>query len=176
MASLLFILVSMGLFSLPVKRCASITEKYLSNMTLTEARKVLERYNNWRRYDGPLEQSPTQPEPKEVGEAIDVAIEILPKESTRPTAEERLEAISKSIESAKGFNPFNDRSRSPSVVCWRHAIWAILVNEGYRIVEIARATKYNHATIWWGVRRFKDYLDYGDKPSIAVWEDIQNII
>lgn len=49
-------------------------------MTTTEAREVLIRYNTWRRYDGPLEQTPLQPEPKEIGEAIDVAIEVLPKE------------------------------------------------------------------------------------------------
>lgn len=49
-------------------------------MTTAEAREVLIRYNAWRRYDGPLEQTPLQPEPKEIGEAIDVAIEVLPKE------------------------------------------------------------------------------------------------
>lgn len=49
-------------------------------MTKAEARKVLIRYNTWRRYDGPLEQTPLHPEPKEIGEAIDVAIEVLPAE------------------------------------------------------------------------------------------------
>ena len=49
-------------------------------MTVAEAREVLIRYNTWRRYNGPLEQTPLQPEPKEIGEAIDVAIEVLPKE------------------------------------------------------------------------------------------------
>lgn len=49
-------------------------------MTTAEAREVLIRYNAWRRYDGPLEQTPLLPEPKEIGEAIDVAIEVLPKE------------------------------------------------------------------------------------------------
>ena len=49
-------------------------------MTKAEAREVLIRYNTWRRYNGPLEQTPLQPEPKEIGEAIDVAIEVLPKE------------------------------------------------------------------------------------------------
>ena len=48
-------------------------------MTVAEAREVLIRYNTWRRYDGPLEQTPLHPEPKEIGEAIDVAIEVLSK-------------------------------------------------------------------------------------------------
>ena len=46
-------------------------------MTVAEAREVLIRYNTWRRYNGPLEQTPLQPEPKEIGEAIDVSIEVL---------------------------------------------------------------------------------------------------
>ena len=49
-------------------------------MTKAEAREVLIRYNAWRRYDGPLDQTPLQPEPKEIGEAIDVAIEVLTEE------------------------------------------------------------------------------------------------
>ena len=49
-------------------------------MTTTEAREVLIRYNTWRRYNGPLEQTPLQPEPKKIGEAIDVAIEVLSEE------------------------------------------------------------------------------------------------
>lgn len=49
-------------------------------MTKAEAREVLIRYNAWRRYNGPLDQTPLQPEPKEIGEAIDVAIGVLPEE------------------------------------------------------------------------------------------------
>ena len=49
-------------------------------MTTTEAREVLIRYNTWRRYNGPLEQTPLQLEPKKIGEAIDVAIEVLSEE------------------------------------------------------------------------------------------------
>ena len=49
-------------------------------MEAAEAREVLIRYNTWRRYNGPLEQTPLQPEPKKIGEAIDVAIEVLSEE------------------------------------------------------------------------------------------------
>lgn len=65
-------------------------------MTAAEAREVLIRYNTWRRYDGPLEQTPLHPEPKEIGEAIDVAIEVLPKEDAEDASLEeaaRLYAI-----------------------------------------------------------------------------------
>lgn len=57
-------------------------------MTTAEAREVLIRYNAWRRYDGPLEQTPLQPGPKEIGEAIDVAIEVLPEEAEEASLDE----------------------------------------------------------------------------------------
>lgn len=45
-------------------------------MTTIEAEQTLRTYNAWRRYDG-LCDGPDCPEPKEIGEAIDVAIAIL---------------------------------------------------------------------------------------------------
>ena len=46
-------------------------------MTTLEAQKVLQEYNAWRRYGGLVGEGPDHPEPKEIGEAIDVAIAIL---------------------------------------------------------------------------------------------------
>lgn len=42
-------------------------------MTTKKAIEVLRRFNAWRRYDGPLGEGPSMPDPKEVGVAIDVA-------------------------------------------------------------------------------------------------------
>ena len=38
---------------------------------------VLEDFQEWRRYDGPIPDSPPQPDPYVVGKAIDSAIAIL---------------------------------------------------------------------------------------------------
>lgn len=46
-------------------------------MTQEQALKILEEYQAWRRYDGPIQDSPTMQEPKLIGEAIDVAIDKL---------------------------------------------------------------------------------------------------
>ena len=50
------------------------------------ALEVLKDYQQWRRYNGPITDSPQMPDPKIIGEAIDVAIEAL-QESNKPTKE-----------------------------------------------------------------------------------------
>ena len=132
-------------------------------MTLTEARKTLERYR------------PTIPD-DELGEAIDTAISVLPKDTSRPTAKERLNAIRRIILDVEGFDPFETRSRDPRLVSWRQCVWLLMANEGYRSVEMAKASAYDHATMWWGVRRLRDYLACGDRAAIATWEELNRII
>ena len=132
-------------------------------MTLTEARKTLERYR------------PTIPD-DELGEAIDTAISVLPKDTSRPTAKERLNAIRRIILDVEGFDPFETRSRDPRLVCWRQCVWLLMAQEGYRSTEMAQASGYDHATMWWGVRRLRDYLACGDRAAIATWEELNRII
>ena len=59
-------------------------------MTPTETATILRNYNLWRR--GNLEGMP-QPDPREIGEAIDAAVEMI----------DRLEAAEKELESWKGL-------------------------------------------------------------------------
>lgn len=145
-------------------------------MTLTEARKVLERYNNWRKYDGPLEQSPTQPEPKEIGEAIDVAIEILPKESTRPSAEERLLEIRMAIKGLIDYDPFLERRRYRTGVTWRNCAYLQMRKEGYTFEEIGKASGYDHSTIFAGCAKLHQYLEIGDAITRSVYDKFASII
>ena len=46
-------------------------------MTRQETIETLRKYNVWRRYDGPIGEGPTMPDPTVIGEAIDTAIELL---------------------------------------------------------------------------------------------------
>ena len=46
-----------------------MTTKYIIN--------YLERYNEWRRYDGDIDKSPSQPNAIKLGKVIDCAIERL---------------------------------------------------------------------------------------------------
>lgn len=145
-------------------------------MTLSEARKILVRYNAWRRYDGPLEQTPTQPEPKEIGEAIDLAISVLPEDSPRKTASQRLAEIRQGIREAfDGFDPFLKRTRVREDAIWRQAVYWQMKLEGYSLSEIARASGYNHTTVLFGCRQTADGLDTGEPETKVVWRRLTEI-
>ena len=49
----------------------------MSNMDRKTALEVLKDFQSWRRYNGPITDSPPMPDPKLVGQAIDVAIHTL---------------------------------------------------------------------------------------------------
>ena len=51
------------------------------------ALEVLKDYQSWRRYDGPITDSPDMPDPKIIGDAIDVAIETLEGSTPKPIKE-----------------------------------------------------------------------------------------
>ena len=53
-------------------------------MTIKEATDILRRHNLWRRYVGPIGEGPEMPDPKAVGDAIDVACEALEGQSKGP--------------------------------------------------------------------------------------------
>lgn len=43
-------------------------------MNYTEAIDILRKYNEWRRYDGPVDGGPEMIDPKLLGEAIDIVV------------------------------------------------------------------------------------------------------
>lgn len=145
-------------------------------MTLTEARRMLERYQKWSRYEGPVGEGPEMPDPKEVGKAIDKAIAVLPGEVERPTARQRLAQIRKAIEESEGYDPFSSRSRERDIVGWRQCVYLVMEREGYTYSEIGRAAGFDHVTIMWGAKHQAGYIDSGDKLSVEIWEKINNIL
>lgn len=130
-------------------------------MTLTEARKILEEYH---------------PHEIRVRQALDVAISVLPRQSGRQTVNERFDYICKAIESANGRTPFRTRIRDKESVCWRQCVWKKLKQEGYPNHAIAKATGWDHATVWWGLDRLSDYLQSGDPLATATWEELNKIL
>lgn len=46
-------------------------------MTPTETATILRQFNEWRRGDYAPEEQPTQPDPVEISEAIDAAVEMI---------------------------------------------------------------------------------------------------
>jgi len=60
----------------------------MSNMDRKTALEVLKDYQYWRRYDGPITDSPQMQDPKIIGEAIDVAIHELERLCQEPPEKE----------------------------------------------------------------------------------------
>ena len=60
----------------------------MSNMDRKTALEVLKDYQAWRRYDGPITDSPQMQDPKIIGEAIDVAIHELERLCQEPPKRE----------------------------------------------------------------------------------------
>jgi len=132
-------------------------------MTLTEARKILERDINL--FHGDL------------NEAIATAISAMPRESEFQSIEDRFTEVTEAIASAKeGMRPFDRKSRNKEAVCWRQCVWRLLFQEGYRKYEIAKVTGWDHSTILWGLGRVDDYLSSGDRLAIATWQELNEIL
>lgn len=60
----------------------------MSNMDRKTALEVLKDYQYWRRYDGPITDSPQMQDPKIIGQAIDVAIHELERLCQEPPEKE----------------------------------------------------------------------------------------
>ena len=133
-------------------------------MTLTEARRVFDRYK-----DTPLDD--------DLKEAIGVAMTVLLEERPRKTASQRLAEIRQGIrETFDGFDPFCNRSRMKGDVIWRQAVFQQMRIEGYMLSEIAKASGYNHATVYFGCCQTTDGLDIGDYETKTVWGRLTEIV
>ena len=131
-------------------------------MKLTEAREVLLRHKGID---------------KKLDAAIDAAVTVLPKGLTKPTAEQRFTSICNIIEKAKPeFYPFGSRTRRKEYVCWRQCVWKKMIMEGYTQLSLERITKYNHATIGWGITQLNGYIDSRDKDATEAWNELQELL
>jgi len=67
-------------------------------MNIIEIIETLRNFNEWRRFDGPIGEAPEQLSPKEIGEAIDGAVELLSKKSNTT-----IETIRAEVERRKNY-------------------------------------------------------------------------
>ena len=63
------------------------TEKNKTKMDRKTALEVLKKHQAWRRYNGPIEDSPDMQDPAIIGQAIDVAIDALAYLTFKPEKE-----------------------------------------------------------------------------------------
>lgn len=133
-----------------------------STMTLTDARKILERF---------------KPDSQLVKEAIDLALSQLPVPESPPEIDKRFNELKIAIKVAKdGYDPFEDRSRDVTNVTWRGCVFYQMRNEGYSYSQIGKISGYNHSTIIWSYNHFRQYLEINDHNTIKIWNEFLKYI
>ena len=95
--------------------------------------------------------------------------------STTSTINAKVPSFDEICEKA-GFGDLKQDNRAGLNPIKRMAIWHYMNSEGIRLIDIARQSNRSHATVWSGIRRFKDYLSYGDKVSLALRDKINEVV
>ena len=75
-----------------------------------------------------------------------------------------------------GFGDLKQYNRSGHNTIKRMAIWHYMNSEGIRLTDIARQSNRSHATVWSGIRKFNDYLGYGDRVSLVLRDEINEVV
>ena len=75
-----------------------------------------------------------------------------------------------------GFGDLKQDNRAGQNPIKRMAIWHYMHDMGIRLTDIGRQSNRSHATVWSGIRKFKDYLSYGDKVSLALRDKINEVL
>lgn len=75
-----------------------------------------------------------------------------------------------------GFGDLKPDIRAGQNPIKRMAIWYYMHVKGVRLTDIARQSNRSHATVWSGIRRFNDYLSYGDKVSLELRDKINEVL
>ena len=75
-----------------------------------------------------------------------------------------------------GFGDLKQDNRAGQNPIKRMAIWHHMNMSGVRLTDIARQSNRSHATVWSGIRKFNDYLVLGDKISLALMDEINEVV
>lgn len=75
-----------------------------------------------------------------------------------------------------GFGDLKVDNRSGMNPIRRMAIWHYMHVMGVRLTDIAKQSDRSHATVWSGIRKFSDYLGYGDNVSLELRDEINEVL
>ena len=95
--------------------------------------------------------------------------------STTSTINAKMPSFDEICEKA-GFGDLKQDNRAGENPIKRMAIWHYMNSEGIRLSDIARQSNRSHATVWSGIRRFNDYLGYGDRVSLELRDEINAVM
>ena len=97
------------------------------------------------------------------------------RRSTTSTINAKVPSFDEICEKA-GFGDLKQDNRAGLNPIKRMAIWHYMHGMGIRLTDIGRQSNRSHATVWSGIRKFKDYLSYGDKVSLALRDKINEVV
>lgn len=146
-------------------------------MTREQALDILCAFNAWRRYDGPVGEGPLMPTPKEIGLALDLAIDILRSKEV-PSQECREYTIEdlKQMELMHEENPYMRAVRT----CYGVGIYTVYELAGWPRFELMSLRGLGkHQFAWldavlkkyglrWGMWESDSYKDYKQLSHEAV--------
>lgn len=95
--------------------------------------------------------------------------------STTSTINAKVPSFDEICEKA-GFGNLKQDNRSGENPIKRMAIWHYMHGMGIRLTDIAKQSNRSHATVWSGIRKFNDYLGYGDRVSLALRDEINEVV
>ena len=93
--------------------------------------------------------------------------------STTSTINARVPSFDEICEKA-GFGDLKQDNRAGQNPIKRMAHY--MYDIGIRLTDIARQSNRSHATVWSGIRKFNDYLSYGDRVSLALRDEIKAVV
>ena len=95
--------------------------------------------------------------------------------STTSTINAKVPSFDEICEKA-GFGDLKQENRSGLNPIKRMAIWHYMHSEGIKLSDIARQSNRSHSTVCIGIRKFNGYLSYGDKVSLALRNEINEVM
>ena len=95
--------------------------------------------------------------------------------STTSTINAKVPSFDEICEKA-GFGDLKQDNRAGQNPIKRMAIWHYMHDMGIRLTDIGRQSNRSHATVWSGIRKFNDYLGYGDKVSLKLRDEIIKVV
>ena len=97
------------------------------------------------------------------------------RRSTTSTINAKVPSFDEICEKA-GFGDLKQDNRAGLNPIKRMAIWYYMYGMGIRLTDIAKQSNRSHATVWSGIRKFNDYLGYGDRVSLALMDEIIKVV
>lgn len=67
---------------------------------------------------------------------------------------------------------FKTRTHDPKLVCYKYALFSAMLDNNMSVYQIERTTGYNRATIYYGIRTYRNLIDISDPYALEVKAEV----